>query len=470
MSGRTLLLVVAVVGSAVFPGGNAGSDAEHVDVVPRTSDTVDASELDGAAAVNIGGTVGGTRVRDDPLPTGKNFIAFGSCNKQYLPQPAWDAILRKAPDLFLFTGDAVYTNANHLDQVEAIHEALAMQSARTEYKDFVARIPVDGVWDDHDYGRNDAGKEFEDRAESQEAFLSFLQVPRDDARWTQDGVYWSRRLYGGRVQIIALDTRSHRDSYFIPSVGGNPRVPLRGLVAGLIRFATARLGFGTHHAGDVLGEAQWLWLERVLAGPADADSTQAPDLTVVISSVQVTTSNPLVESWGHFPRARQRLVRLLQEHRPRGLLLLSGDVHIGEMAASAPGNAGTLEVTSSGLTHSCSGSIVGATCGPILDTYRKHRQQDGGRSDYFLGQNFGGLEMDWSARQYNVSVFDLEGAPVLTATRSFDDRTTIADPALPTIFDQQDPLIACAAIAAALIVAWCLVQCRHKKAPVQKRD
>jgi hypothetical protein len=144
MSGRTLLLVVAVVGSAVFPGGNAGGDAEHVDVVPRASDTVDASELDGAAAVNIGGTVGGTRVRDDPLPTGKNFIAFGSCNKQYLPQPAWDAILRKAPDLFLFTGDAVYTNANHPDQVEAIHEALAMQSARTEYRDFVARIPVDG--------------------------------------------------------------------------------------------------------------------------------------------------------------------------------------------------------------------------------------------------------------------------------------------------------------------------------------
>jgi alkaline phosphatase D len=34
------------------------------------------------------------------------------------------------------------------------------------------------TWDDHDYGENDAGKEFYLREESQAAVLRFLRLPR----------------------------------------------------------------------------------------------------------------------------------------------------------------------------------------------------------------------------------------------------------------------------------------------------
>ena len=233
---------------------------------------------------------------------------------------------------------------------------------------------------------------YEHRAAAQRAFLDFLGVSADDSRRERDGVYWSRRFHSGRLQIIALDTRSHREHYLVPSVGGNTWVPFGALVAAATRFATARLGLGRDHDADVLGEEQWAWLENVLTAPAlplkverrgvggDGGGTHdRPDLTVVVSSVQVTTSNPLVESWGHFPRARSRLFELLAKHRPRGLLLISGDVHFGEMAASAPGDAGTLEVTSSGLTHSCTTPLWGRfTCQSIVATLGKHRKQDGG--------------------------------------------------------------------------------------------
>ena len=44
-----------------------------------------------------------------PLPTGKvTRIAFGSCAKQWEPQPVWDAVAAAKPDLFLFIGDAIY--------------------------------------------------------------------------------------------------------------------------------------------------------------------------------------------------------------------------------------------------------------------------------------------------------------------------------------------------------------------------
>ena len=35
-------------------------------------------------------------------------IAFGSCRKQKLPQPVWDAVAATAPELWLWTGDAIY--------------------------------------------------------------------------------------------------------------------------------------------------------------------------------------------------------------------------------------------------------------------------------------------------------------------------------------------------------------------------
>ena len=60
------------------------------------------------------------------------------------------------------------------------------------------------------------------------------------------------------------------------------------------------------------------------------------------------TSAAAVESWGHFPRERRRLLSLLEETRPRGALLLSGDVHYAELAgaprAALPPGAELLEV------------------------------------------------------------------------------------------------------------------------------
>ena len=51
---------------------------------------------------------------------------------------------------------------------------------------------------------------------------------------------------------------------------------------------------------------------------------------------KVLTTNPLVESWGHFPAARRRLLALLEKYRPAGLLLLSGDVHYSEVSQPPP--------------------------------------------------------------------------------------------------------------------------------------
>ncbi len=122
------------------------------------------------------------------------------------------------------------------------------------------------------------------------------------------------------------------------------------------------------------------------------DSTAA--IHLVVSSIQVLTTSPIVESWGHFPRSKARLLALLAEHNPSGLVLLSGDVHHAELSGragrgpyqwnvtketgggavtAAVEDASLLEITTSGMTHTCTSPFYGFMCPYFLKTYSEHR-------------------------------------------------------------------------------------------------
>ena len=98
---------------------------------------------------------------------------------------------------------------------------------------------------------------------------------------------------------------------------------------------------------------QWQWLEDTL-------ETSPAKYNILVSSIQVLTTNPVVESWGHFPTAKKRLLDMLIRINPRGLVLASGDVHHAEVSVINITNTRTntvigqiTEITSSGMTHSC---------------------------------------------------------------------------------------------------------------------
>lgn len=283
-------------------------------------------------------------------------IGFGSCNRQNLDQSFWaDLHARHRPNMWLWTGDAYYTANNTL---AGMHHAIRNLTDNEYYRNFVANVPITGVWDDHDYGINDAGRLVDQYPERRDAYREFLRfsstsacssssascpnlksVPDSTSSIDNErGVYTSFDLRllpkdvhvdestsdhsdndendGVRVRFILLDTRSFRDSHWIRSVG-EMHLPFAALFAAAIRSTCAVLGLGRFYDGDVLGEAQWKWLEAQLREDA------AP-FTVLVSSIQVLTSNPAVESWGHFPVAKRRLLTLLDLYRPSGLVILSG--------------------------------------------------------------------------------------------------------------------------------------------------
>jgi alkaline phosphatase D len=71
-------------------------------------------------------------------------------------------------------------------------------------------VQVIGIWDDHDFGTNNGGKEFERKGNYREMFLDFLGehgTPRRDQK--DSGLYQDYMINseGVSVHIIMLDTR-----------------------------------------------------------------------------------------------------------------------------------------------------------------------------------------------------------------------------------------------------------------------
>ena len=158
-------------------------------------------------------------------------IAFGSCSRVDLPQPLWGPINAADPGLWIWLGDNIYADDDFLSVAHGMYEA---QVAVPEYAQLLRSTSIIGTWDDHDFGMNNGGKENPFRVQSQVEMLDFLGEPRDSERRIQEGVYASY-TYGEaptRTKVVLLDTRYHRD----------PPGP----------------------ESDILGQAQWTWLEGQL--------------------------------------------------------------------------------------------------------------------------------------------------------------------------------------------------------------
>lgn len=333
-------------------------------------------------------------------------IAFGSCNRQNLPQSHWNTISeRSQPTHWLWIGDAVYAKNN---KIPGLHYAYQQLLSNANYSGFSSQVHVDGVWDDHDYGVNDAGNNVKDRRVRQVLYEDFIKGHFLDAtRYTEtesvrNGLYHDLDISMGNkvVKVVFLDTRSFRDNHWLPSLGQVKQIPLSAIIASAIRGSYSVVGLGRSYSGKVLGEEQWNWLESTLA-------SSTADMHIVVSSIQIMTSNPVVESWGHFPVEKKRLFSLFQRTNPKGLVMLSGDVHMGELSKTSfvreDGSHGEwVEITSSGMTHTCSkGSINKILCPLMVRLFSSHRYS---AESVLLDKNYGVIEMSADHEQLVTNV------------------------------------------------------------------
>lgn len=145
--------------------------------------------------------------------------AFGSCNKQFKPQPLWKDILNLRPDLWLWMGDIVYADSplspalpfiRYPAGPRELEQSYNTQLARSDYQQVRNATSIIGVWDDHDFGMNNGDVTYgEHRAPAQQLLLNFLDEPKASPRWTREGAYISY-TYGAaprQVKFMLLDAR-----------------------------------------------------------------------------------------------------------------------------------------------------------------------------------------------------------------------------------------------------------------------
>lgn len=263
-------------------------------------------------------------------------ILFGSCSHQDKDIAIFNSIIKDNPEVFIFLGDNIYGDTQDMKVLGNKYQKLG---AKPGFKKLKEQAELIAIWDDHDFGANDAGKEYPMKEASRALMLDFWQEPEDSLRRTrEDGIYTSY-LYGEgeqSIRVILPDLRWNRDplSHVSPAEYASERKPNK---------------MGPYKANSdinasMLGEKQWLWLEQELQKPAR--------IKVIGSSVQLLADFSGWESWANFPADRQRLFKLIKQHKVNAVVLISGDTHWGEVSYYDQDLDYPLwEVTSSGLTE-----------------------------------------------------------------------------------------------------------------------
>ena len=302
-------------------------------------------------------------------PDDRTIIAFGSCSRQYNPNQRWFDVIKNDPDIWIWLGDNIYGDTHDMG---LMREKYAHQKADSGYQLLLqSGTSIIGTWDDHDYGVNDGGKNYSKKDESKELFIDFLDIPEESQINEHDGVYQSYEynFNDHLLKIILLDTR-----YFRDTIERN--------------FMTR--AYKPNMTGDILGEEQWLWLEKEI-------NESNADLILLGSSIQVIPEEQIYEKWGNFPKARKRLFDLLEKYPDKRVVILSGDRHIAEISEISLENLNypLYDFTSSGLTH----------------TWQREDEEENKYrvSDFIIDLNFGLILIDWKEDKKHKITFQING-------------------------------------------------------------
>jgi phosphodiesterase/alkaline phosphatase D-like protein len=233
-------------------------------------------------------------------------IAFASCSRiqeQYNPpeklkpemampfhcQPVWGTIQNEQPDTLILLGDNVYPGTGRWTPVQ-LKEQYIWQNKEIHFKRLKESVShFFATWDDHDFQFNNAyGAEIdtEHKDHSRCLFRKYITDVRDN----YPDIYCSKTI--GRVKIIVLDTRYHREA---PACNAT-----------------------------LLGQVQEDWLLKELKDPGYINIICSGSVFCSFADPSTTPENG--QSWTYYPGWCKRFfdaVKLV----PR-LLFLGGDIHV----------------------------------------------------------------------------------------------------------------------------------------------
>ncbi len=253
-------------------------------------------------------------------------IAIGSCFFLADADPRWggngyggeyevfDTIAGVKPDVMLWLGDNLYLQRPDFMDPAAMAERYRRQRAFLPLQNLLTAAPQLAIWDDHDYGPNDADASYVLKGETLRLFRRYWPNPSSGLPDTAGAFGFAQY---GDLLFFLLDDRYHRSPNRWPDGADK----------------------------TMFGARQLEWLKQAL--------TYAPrnSIKIIAGGSQFWNRASRFEGWNHFRTEQQAFADWLLERRIEGVIFLSGDRHFGELLKlERPGAYPLYEFTSSPLT------------------------------------------------------------------------------------------------------------------------
>ena len=223
-------------------------------------------------------------------------LAFASCARNGSNAQVFESIRDADPDLWLLTGDLHYSDIAEdrvVDYVRAYDQQLMEGAQQALY----LAVPAVYMWDDHDYGPNDADRTTRSRPAALASYRALVPHYAFPLEGEQAPV--AQAFTVGRVRFIVTDLRSARD----------PKSNADG------------------PSKTMMGVEQLAWFESELVAAANSHA-----LVIWVSSVpwivRADEDGGVGDSWGAYATEREHIADVIADNGIDNLLMLAGDAHM----------------------------------------------------------------------------------------------------------------------------------------------
>lgn len=304
-------------------------------------------------------------------------IAFGSCHyvndsnadrpgKPYGDNPTriFENIADKNPNMMLWLGDNIYLREPDWGSETGIYNRYDAMRNQPAIDRLLRKCPNYAIWDDHDFGPNDANGSFAFKATTKAAFIDYWCNPTQGMPGVS-GI--TSQFEYNDAQFFLLDNRYNRVV--------DPTQPEKN---------------------TILGAAQLQWLKQALL------MAPSGDFKVICVGGQFLNTAAVYENYANWPKERQEILDWIKSNKIKNVVFLTGDRHHAELSMLKL----TPEITVYDFTSSPLTSGVGSTKATENNTNRVEG------SFYNKDRNFGILEFSGQGkdRKINFVLYDKYGS------------------------------------------------------------
>jgi len=232
----------------------------------------------------------------------------------------FETMAKESSAFMLWLGDAWYTRDVDYNSEWGLWYRASHDRSHKVLQNFLKAMPQYAIWDDHDYGPNDIGKNYILKEASRKVFMNYFC----NTSYGENGQGIYSMITWADVEVFMTDDRWWRSEDRIKdSVDGKPNPEKR-----------------------MLGKEQMEWLKNSLL------HSFATFKIVAVGSQVLNPVSPF-DKWWDFPAEYDELMNFIKEYKITGVVFLTGDRHHSEIIkVERPGHYPLYDITVSALTSS----------------------------------------------------------------------------------------------------------------------